>query len=59
MGRTADRRQKETAGGIVANFTRVETFGSRNTRWVAATIDASNPLVFTFEPRIVATNVDP
>lgn len=45
-------------GGIVANFTRVETFGSRNTHWVAATIDASNPNVFTFEQRIVAANVD-
>ncbi len=34
-------------------------FGSRNTHWVAATIDASNPRVFAFEPRIVAANVDP
>lgn len=46
------------AGGVVANFTRVETFGSRNTHWVAATIDRDNPLVFSFEPRIVAANVD-
>jgi hypothetical protein len=45
-------------GGVVANFTRVETFGSRNTHWVAATIDADNPRVFTFEPRIVAANKD-
>ena len=45
-------------GGVVANFTRVETFGSRNSHWVAATIDASNPRVFTFEPRIVQANVD-
>ena len=45
-------------GGVVANFTRVETFGARNSHWVAATIDASNPRVFTFEPRIVQANVD-
>jgi hypothetical protein len=45
-------------GGVVANFTRVETFGARNTHWVAATIDTDNPNVFTFEQRIVAANVD-
>jgi hypothetical protein len=54
-----DKPLNTAAGGVVANFTRVETFGSRNSHWVAATIDASNPLVFTFEPRIVAANVDP
>jgi hypothetical protein len=45
-------------GGIVANFTRLETFGSRNTYWVAATIDANDPNGFKFETRSVATNVD-
>jgi hypothetical protein len=45
-------------GGVVANFTRVETFGARNTHWVSATIDANDPNVFTFRPRIVAANVD-
>jgi hypothetical protein len=45
-------------GGVVANFTRVETFGSRNTHWVAATIDADDPYVFTFQQRIVSANVD-
>jgi len=45
-------------GGTVANFTRVDTFGARNTHRFAATIDASNPRVFTFEPRIVMANVD-
>jgi len=53
-----DKPLNTPQGGVVANFTRVETFGSRNTHWVSATIDASNPLVFTFEPRIVAANVD-
>jgi hypothetical protein len=42
--------------GVLANFTRVETFGARNTHWVSATIDPSNPNLFTFEPRIVPAN---
>jgi len=46
------------AGGVISNFTRVETFGSRNTHWVKATIDTSNPRVFSFEPMLVAANVD-
>ncbi|MBI1424471.1 MAG: hypothetical protein GC149_13585 [Gammaproteobacteria bacterium] len=45
-------------GGVVANFTRVETFGARNTHWVSATIDTKNPNLFIFEPRIVPANVD-
>lgn len=45
-------------GGVVANFTRVETFGARNTHWVSATIDINNPNLFIFEPRIVPANVD-
>ncbi len=47
------------AGGVVANFTRVETFGARNTHWVMATIDAKAPNLFSFQPRIVAANVKP
>jgi len=42
----------------VPNFVRVETFGARNTHWVRATIDANDPHVFSFEPRIVPGNVD-
>jgi len=43
---------------VVANFTRVETFGSRNTHWVRATIDVDDPNLFELEPRIVPGNVD-
>ena len=43
-------------GGVLANFTRVETFGARNTHWVSATIDPNDPNLFVFEPRIVAGN---
>lgn len=41
---------------MLANFTRVETFGARNTQWVTATIDAHDPNLFVFEPKIVPAN---
>src|SRR5262245_36754377 len=47
---------RKTGGGVVGNFTRVETFGSRNTHWVQARIDSRSPNLFIFEPRIVAAN---
>jgi hypothetical protein len=45
------------SGGVLANFTRVETFGARQTHWVQATVDPSDPNLFEFEPRIVPANV--
>lgn len=45
------------SGGVVANFTRVETFGARQTHWVLATIDPKDPNLFEFSPQIVAANV--
>jgi hypothetical protein len=42
--------------GVLANFTRVETFGARNTHWVSATIDPRDPNLFEFQPRIVPAN---
>ena len=45
------------SGGVLANFTRLETFGARQTHWVSATIDPSDPNLFEFEPRIVPANV--
>jgi hypothetical protein len=47
---------RSSGGGVLANFTRVETFGARNTHWVSATIDPSDPNLFVFEPRIVQAN---
>lgn len=47
---------RSSGGGVLANFTRVETFGARNTQWVSATIDPADPNLFVFEPRIVAAN---
>ena len=48
---------RSSGGGVLANFTRVETFGARNTHWVSATIDPRDPNLFVFEPRIVTANV--
>jgi hypothetical protein len=42
---------------VLANFTRVETFGARQTHWVSATVNPHDPNLFGFEPRIVPTNV--
>ena len=53
-----DKPINTPAGGVLHNFTRVETFGARNNHWVSATIDPSNPNVFTFEPRMVPENID-
>ena len=47
---------RSTGGGVLTNFTRLETFGARNTHWVRATVDARDPNVFEFEQRIVPGN---
>lgn len=36
---------------VVANFTRVQTFGSPILGWIKASVDASDPQVFRFSPR--------
>ena len=41
------------------NFTRVETFGSPYHHWLHVTVDASDPNVFTFRPRMVPANLGP
>jgi hypothetical protein len=51
-----DKPINASNGGVLANFTRVETFGARNTHWVSATIDPNDPNLFQFEPRLVAGN---
>jgi len=48
---------RSTGGGVLTNFTRVETLDACNTRWVSARIDRRTPNLFVFEPRIVAANV--
>jgi hypothetical protein len=51
-----DKPLNNNSGGVLENFTRVETFGARNTQWVSATIDPNDPNLFVFEPRLVAAN---
>jgi len=47
-----------SGGGVLGNFTRVETFGARNTHWVSARVDPDNTNLFVFEPRIVPENAN-
>lgn len=51
-----DKPLNGPTGGVLANFTRVETFGARNTHWVSATIDPHSAEVFSFTPQIVVAN---
>ena len=44
------------ATNMLANLTRVQTFGSPNIHWIRVTVDASSPEVFTFHPMIVTAN---
>ena len=53
-----DKPLNGPTGGVLANFIRVETFGARNTHWVIAHIDANDPNLFVFEPRIVPANAN-
>ena len=53
-----DKPLNGAGGGVLANFTRVETFGARNTHWVSARVDADNPNLFVIEPRIVPANAN-
>ena len=53
-----DKPLNTPAGGVLANFTRVETFGARNTHWVSATIDPDDPNLTDFRPEIVPPNAD-
>ena len=41
---------------LLANFTRVETFGSPNVHWLRVTVDPASRDVFTFHPMIVDAN---
>ena len=44
------------AAHMLANFTRVQTFGSPNVHWLKVTVDAASRDVFTVRPMIVAAN---
>jgi hypothetical protein len=51
-----DKPLRSPSGKVLANFTRVETFGSANTHWSTAEVDPQDPNVFTFRPQIVPAN---
>jgi hypothetical protein len=51
-----DKPLNGPSGGVLANFTRVETFGARNTHWVSATIDPNDSNLFEFSPELVPAN---
>ncbi|MFT6775798.1 MAG: hypothetical protein ACJA1L_003521 [Paracoccaceae bacterium] len=44
------------ASHMLANFTRVQTFGWPNVHWVRVDVDAASRNVFSFHPMIVAAN---
>ncbi len=48
-----------SSGQPLPNFTRVETFGSPNVHWVRAKVNAQDPEVFSFKPKIVEENIAP
>jgi hypothetical protein len=41
---------------LIANITRVQTFGESNVHWVRATVDPQSRSVFSFEPMMVPGN---
>ena len=43
-------------GRVVEHFTRVELFGYPESHWVRATVDPSDPNVFSFRPEMVKEN---
>jgi hypothetical protein len=46
-------------GRALANFTRVETFGSPDIQWVRATVDPNDPKVFSFRQELIEANRAP
>jgi hypothetical protein len=42
---------------VIENFTRVTTFGEAQNHWVSATVDPSDPNVFSFHQHIVPANI--
>ncbi len=42
---------------VIENFTRVTTFGEYQNHWVSATVDPTDPSVFTFHQQIVRANI--
>ena len=52
-----DQPLTNDSGTVLANFTRVETWGAGNVHWISAVVDPSAPTLFTFRSMIVPANV--
>jgi hypothetical protein len=54
-----NKPMRDAGGGLVENFTRVETFGETDPHWVRATVDPRDEDVFSFRAEVVDENVVP
>ena len=57
MNETAGKLVQKDKGALVANFTRVQTFGSGFNHWVELNVDPNKPGLWTFTPHIIAGNL--
>lgn len=51
-----DKPFTDANGNVIENLTRVTTFGSAQNHWVSATVDPTDPDVFSFAQHIVAAD---
>lgn len=56
IGRVDKPMTDRSTGRTVANFTRVEVFGSPDVHWVRASVDPDDPGVLTFDQELVPGN---
>ena len=49
-----DKPMTDADGNMIANFTRIEVFGSTENSWVEMTVDPTSKEVFTFEPVVLS-----
>ena len=59
MNETAGKLVQKDKGALVANFTRVQTFGSGFNHWVELNVDPNKPGLWTFTPHIISGNLAP
>jgi len=57
MNETAGKLVQKDKGALVANFTRVQTFGSGFNHWVELNVDPSKPGLWAFTPHIITGNL--
>jgi hypothetical protein len=51
-----DKPFTDAQGNVIENLTRVTTFGSAQNHWVTATVDPTDPDVFSFEQHLITAN---